>query len=153
MRLNSQWKERPGGYQDEITTEEIACLRNGQPFLIRVRWEQTFFGNASTSYRIESETPITQEDYQKICQENGGILDTPDVREGIAQRSELLRMLQDLIPTCPKCGTHMAERSGKRGKFWGCSRFPKCEGTKPWDEDLATQRSALYKELVRYENL
>jgi len=35
------------------------------------------------------------------------------------------------IVTCPKCGSAMKLRESKNGdKFWGCSRFPKCRGTK-----------------------
>lgn len=33
-------------------------------------------------------------------------------------------------PVCPKCGAVMAERSGKRGKFWGCINYPDCKGTR-----------------------
>lgn len=35
------------------------------------------------------------------------------------------------IPTCPSCGSKMADRDGKRGRFWGCSTFPKCNATLP----------------------
>ena len=32
---------------------------------------------------------------------------------------------------CPKCGSPMKQRKSKNGNtFWGCSRFPKCRGTK-----------------------
>lgn len=33
-------------------------------------------------------------------------------------------------PSCPKCGSMMIERTSKktRKNFWGCSRFPKCDG-------------------------
>jgi len=33
-------------------------------------------------------------------------------------------------PDCPKCdqGT-LSMRTGKRGKFWGCSRYPECKTT------------------------
>lgn len=30
---------------------------------------------------------------------------------------------------CPECGAVMILRTGKKGKFWGCSRFPKCRKT------------------------
>jgi len=38
---------------------------------------------------------------------------------------------------CPLCGSKMVLRTAKKGpaagqKFWGCSRFPKCRGTKPY---------------------
>lgn len=39
-------------------------------------------------------------------------------------------------PTCPQCGSTMVRRIAKRGRnrggsFWGCSRFPRCRGTRP----------------------
>ena len=32
-------------------------------------------------------------------------------------------------PTCPSCGVKMAARDSKRGRFWGCVKFPKCRAT------------------------
>lgn len=34
--------------------------------------------------------------------------------------------------TCPKCKAKMILRSGKYGKFYGCSKFPYCRGTRPY---------------------
>lgn len=34
------------------------------------------------------------------------------------------------INKCPKCGGNLIERSGKYGKFIGCSNYPKCNFTK-----------------------
>lgn len=31
---------------------------------------------------------------------------------------------------CPKCRSDMVERKGRYGGFWGCSRFPRCKGTR-----------------------
>ena len=31
---------------------------------------------------------------------------------------------------CPKCGAPMVERTGKNGRFYGCSRYPACKGTR-----------------------
>ncbi|MCE5300503.1 MAG: topoisomerase DNA-binding C4 zinc finger domain-containing protein [Spirochaetia bacterium] len=36
-------------------------------------------------------------------------------------------------PKCPQCGSEMKLREGSRGKFYGCSTFPKCKGTKEYD--------------------
>lgn len=33
-------------------------------------------------------------------------------------------------PSCPSCGSTMRRRSGRYGQFWGCSRYPKCRGTR-----------------------
>ncbi|OGG40578.1 hypothetical protein A2118_00885 [Candidatus Kaiserbacteria bacterium GWA2_50_9] len=37
-------------------------------------------------------------------------------------------ILSDKI--CPRCSAKMILRNGRRGKFYGCSRFPYCRGTK-----------------------
>ena len=34
------------------------------------------------------------------------------------------------VPSCPQCGSAMRSRSGRRGPFWGCSRYPSCRGTR-----------------------
>ena len=34
--------------------------------------------------------------------------------------------------TCPKCGAETEMKSGKYGAFFGCSRFPKCKGSRPY---------------------
>lgn len=34
------------------------------------------------------------------------------------------------VPNCPRCGSPMRLRSGSRGRFWGCSRYPRCRGTR-----------------------
>jgi hypothetical protein len=35
---------------------------------------------------------------------------------------------------CPRCGSQMVLRIGKRGQFFGCSRFPYCRGTRDYQE-------------------
>lgn len=31
-------------------------------------------------------------------------------------------------PRCGECGSEMALRLGRFGRFWGCARFPECKG-------------------------
>ena len=35
--------------------------------------------------------------------------------------------------TCPRCNSPMILRNGRRGKFYGCSRFPYCKGTRNYE--------------------
>jgi hypothetical protein len=40
------------------------------------------------------------------------------------------------LPTCPQCSSAMVLRTVRRGettgeRYWGCSRYPKCRGTRP----------------------
>lgn len=41
---------------------------------------------------------------------------------------------QPATPHCPKCRTAMRERDGKFGRFWACTRFPDCNGTRPLED-------------------
>jgi hypothetical protein len=34
------------------------------------------------------------------------------------------------VLNCPRCGSPMRLRSGRYGRFWGCSRYPNCRGTR-----------------------
>ncbi len=43
---------------------------------------------------------------------------------------------------CEECGSPMVVRSGKRGKFLGCSQFPKCRHTRNVPGDAAKANSA-----------
>ena len=31
---------------------------------------------------------------------------------------------------CPKCGSDTIEKNGKFGRFFGCTRWPKCNGSR-----------------------
>ena len=33
-------------------------------------------------------------------------------------------------PECPRCGSPMRERTGKFGRFYGCTKYPECRGTR-----------------------
>ena len=37
-------------------------------------------------------------------------------------------------PHCPKCRAPMLEREGKFGRFFACTRYPDCRGTRPLEE-------------------
>ena len=34
------------------------------------------------------------------------------------------------VPTCPRCKSPMIRRISKFGKFWGCTQYPQCRGTR-----------------------
>ena len=43
---------------------------------------------------------------------------------------------------CPKCGAEMHEKSGRYGRFLGCSNWPRCNGTRdlePTDNSTPTK--------------
>lgn len=50
-----------------------------------------------------------------------------------APREEAIKLEYEIDSSkvyCPRCNNEMILRKGKKGDFYGCSRFPKCRGTK-----------------------
>ena len=46
--------------------------------------------------------------------------------------------------TCPECGSAMKLRTGRGGSYFlGCSKYPKCKGTRELSEELLEQVSNL----------
>ena len=45
-------------------------------------------------------------------------------------RSDVLKPKLSGPGNCPKCGADTVLRNGKHGKFYGCSTFPKCKGSR-----------------------
>jgi len=66
-------------------------------------------------------------------QEDGSAIWPPPVRKAIEPRFD-----PNDVPRCPSCGGTMVERTAKRGprtgqRFWGCSSYPACKGTRSID--------------------
>lgn len=60
----------------------------------------------------------------RICKTCKGTKNNRNVRKQSAQ-------IASGAILCPKCGSSMILRIGRRGKFFGCSRYPYCKGTRP----------------------
>jgi DNA topoisomerase-1 len=45
----------------------------------------------------------------------------------------------DINETCPECGSAMKLRPGRRGYFLGCSKYPKCRGTREAPPEILEQ--------------
>lgn len=58
--------------------------------------------------------------YGRFCQTCKGV-------RGLTKGPRPAPVLTD--KDCPRCGAKMVLRNGRRGKFYGCSRFPYCKGT------------------------
>jgi len=46
---------------------------------------------------------------------------------------------------CPKCGAPMKYREGPYGRFYGCSKYPSCRGTRNISEFTQEELNAAYK--------
>lgn len=51
---------------------------------------------------------------------------------GIPTAKEIRETVTPKAIHCPRCDSKMILRAGKNGQFYGCSKFPKCNGTKPY---------------------
>ncbi|MHA2399007.1 MAG: UvrD-helicase domain-containing protein [Promethearchaeota archaeon] len=56
--------------------------------------------------------------------------------EGLSDymKSFIKGILPDTPISCPKCDSFLVKRNGKKGKFLGCSRYPKCNYTKDLED-------------------
>ena len=51
-------------------------------------------------------------------------------KKRVSRRGTSPRQRPNPAVTCPKCGSPMVKRRGQRGEFWGCSKYPACNGTR-----------------------
>jgi ssDNA-binding Zn-finger/Zn-ribbon topoisomerase 1 len=49
-------------------------------------------------------------------------------------KSFIKGILPDTPISCPKCDSFLVKRTGKKGKFLGCSQYPKCKYTKDLED-------------------
>jgi ssDNA-binding Zn-finger/Zn-ribbon topoisomerase 1 len=56
-------------------------------------------------------------------------------RRARIERARRKKYERQAVVRCPRCNSYMRRRLAKRGRnkgayFWGCSRYPKCKGTR-----------------------
>jgi hypothetical protein len=66
--------------------------------------------------------------YGRFCNECKNISTRASVTIKSAKKGKII----DLNKICPTCGAGMVLRSGRYGKFYGCSKYPYCRGTKKY---------------------
>jgi very-short-patch-repair endonuclease len=63
--------------------------------------------------------------YGRFCMTCKNVKETEKVQTKASKPAPVLSNI-----TCPRCNARMVLRDGRRGKFYGCSRFPYCKGTR-----------------------
>lgn len=61
---------------------------------------------------------------------------TPRLNGDDTKNEEVVTPLTDPQPAiklCPECGAAMQIKNGRRGKFWGCTNYPRCHHTEDWN--------------------
>ncbi len=146
IRIESNWTEESTGYQNEHIHEKIACTQKGKYYIVLAHLKQKTMGGED--FDILNKTEISKEEYEDLLKKHKGIIDTKEYREIVEQTRIIIRNIEDADPTCPKCGAVMTERNGKFGQFWGCTGYPKCNGTKK-DPNASEKKKALWSNLSR----
>jgi hypothetical protein len=151
--LSSQWREESSGDQNEFFTEEIVCLKDGNPHRMVIE-TKIFCGwrmGEPPSATVISEQAISEEEYNQIVNERGGIEDTPVYRATMEEIYRLRDRLKEMIPNCPDCGARMQERKGPYGEFLGCSRYPKCKGTQKLTKEWKRKEDEIWARIKELE--
>jgi DNA topoisomerase-1 len=111
---------------------DVKCPKTGRPMIRKTGR----FGPFLT-------TPLEEGESQDV-----GLILNIDKKGQVAAPS-VPALLTDL--PCPTCEAPLNLRSGVRGPWLGCSRFPKCRGRGKWTELSDTQREDLEKQLEAHE--
>lgn len=93
------------------------------------------------SYLLRRQLSRLEQDFLK----DGGFTERLYAARTRARGSESHRSKKSAPePSCPRCGKLMRERTARTGsnigqRFWGCSAYPACEGTRSLSSDVSDQ--------------
>ena len=117
-----------GKKTDPEICDDIECDKCGAPMVIKEgRYGQ--FLSCSKYPDCKNPKEFTRQDGRIVIKQK----DAPEVREDIK---------------CEKCGKPMVVRRSRRGRFLGCSGYPKCKSTLNLDKDGNIVRKATKAEKV-----
>ena len=137
----------------EYTELNIYGLLSGEPIALRLLFrrppfaDSDIFGDPMTTppweYCDVSVRPhkLSPARYAKAV----GILFPLDSPEALAKVAEIRRLHDSLsrkAPPCPRCDVKMSLRSGRKGLFFGCARYPLCRGKANLSEEHADSVAA-----------
>ncbi len=106
---------------------EIACEKCGKPMAVRSGRRGSFLG--CTGYpKCRGTAPVPDELKEQLAEQQAA---AAPAESGVDLKTIVVE------ETCEDCGSAMVVRRGKRGFFLGCSKYPKCKGTRqPSDPTL-----------------
>ncbi len=116
---------------DESKFISVICISNQAKVKVTAKnvTQLDFLNKLIKSYNTEIINESLIEIKNKI--ESGNILDKEAINEHVRNIRTTIKETENKIQNsiCPKCGGKLVERSGKYGKFIGCSNYPKCKYT------------------------
>ena len=120
--------ESPSGHVEHSMTK-VACRIGKKPVILSVSRTKYFLPGKTSECGV-TDSEISEKEYARLVEKHGPILDTPAVRARIANEDVEAARRAANLPRCPKCRSEMVKRTGPRGRFWGCSKYPKCRGSR-----------------------
>ncbi len=114
----------------EIAANTLLCLINQASYLLHrqlERLEKDFLEHGGFTERL----------YAARTKQRGGWSDESDKSDG-SDGSDRSDGRHSPAPACPRCGKPMRQRIARKGPragqpFWGCSAYPECTGTRPFN--------------------
>jgi DNA topoisomerase-1 len=103
----------------------LQCEKCGSPMVVK-RGPRGPFVGCSAYPKCRSTKPVPEELKEKIKE-----IFPPPAKKAVPA--------VEVSETCPDCGAPMKLRPGKRGFFLGCSKYPKCKGTREASPELLEQ--------------
>jgi len=120
-----------------VQTDET-CEKCGSPMVVK-RGRRGPFLACSAYPKCRNTRPLTDELKQKMGIASKGEGKGKAGGKGGSKAKSGSRSRPKAVPTdrtCPDCGAALVIRSGRRGKFLGCSAYPKCRYTENLPDDL-----------------
>jgi DNA topoisomerase-1 len=106
----------------------VVCEKCGAPMIVRKSFRGPFLG-CSAFPKCRSTKPVPEELKEKLKT----LMPAP-AKKAAPQVA--------VSETCPECGAAMKVRNGRKGVFLGCSKYPKCRGTREASPELMEQVQA-----------
>ncbi len=127
----------PDGAPAQPADTGLTCEKCGSPMVIKTSWRGPFL-SCSGYPKCRNAKSITAELREKLKD----ILPPMPEKKPAAAKPDLPQVT--ITETCPQCGSPMRLQKSRFGGryFLGCTKYPKCKGTKPAPKDVLDQIAA-----------
>jgi len=125
----SESMESPSNHY-ESWSEDIVFTTKGKSFRATINCSLHVYSGFEAS--LDAKKEITTAEYRRLAAGHEPE-DVPAIRKRVKERASAdaaASAAEAVRPNCPKCSKKMKVRTGNFPAFWGCSNYPKCDGTR-----------------------